>query len=89
MPSQQVSKKVADNVEPGLWVDYGGWADKYRACATAHIDPDTGSLYYCVALYQGEMPVFREDRYPSLATLIARMRQIQPDLRKWRGLASE
>lgn len=79
-----MSKKVESIQpnEPGLYAYYGGNA--YLAAAAADYDPDTGEVIYGIAYHKGEMPAFNGETFKTREELEAAMRQVQPDMRRWR-----
>lgn len=80
LPQQSTSKRIKDNIERGLWTEYGngyiasvGWQPP---------DFETDECYY-ISYHQGEMPAFNSERFKTITALILAMRKIEPDLRKW------
>jgi len=79
LPQQKRTKRVADNVGRGLWIEYGGG---YVAVA-GQIDDGDG-VRYVLNFHHGEMPAFKHETFDTIDELIAAMRKVEPDLRKWR-----
>ncbi len=79
-----MSKRVRDNLDRGLWVEYGAPEASYQARVYQHDttlwNNDPPHFTFFVG---GERGWSKEDFY-NLDNLIAAMRKIQPDLRKWR-----
>ena len=90
LPQQVTSKRVTDNLEFGLYADYGDgytasvWYDLGGAAQSVDElgDPDLGA--YVIQYHKGEFPPFRTLRFHTIEALIQTMRNVQPDLRKWR-----
>ena len=77
----KVSKKVKDNVNTGLWTNYGHPDDDYVATACGR--PTWGDKY-CISYHHGSLPAFKTETFETLTELEAAMRKLEPDLRKWR-----
>jgi len=84
LPQQERTRKVADNVERGLWAEYGAAEDNYIAAAgMQHPDHDSDGYYY-ITYHHGRMPAFDTETFDTIPQLIAAMRKLEPDLRKWK-----
>jgi len=77
------SKKVRNNIDIGLWVEYGHPQDDYNAAAFENHDAKTGETYYVISLHKGHMPAFHTKSFTTLEALETEMRQIA-NLRKWK-----
>ncbi|RMG91164.1 MAG: hypothetical protein D6706_18470 [Chloroflexi bacterium] len=77
-----VSQKLAKNVDRGLWVEYGAPEDSYSAAVCEVQDVD--GVTYVISFHKGDMPAFKSESYDSLEALEKRMREIEPDMCKWR-----
>lgn len=90
LPQQKVSKRISDNLDRGLWCEYGDgyiasvWYDLGGAAQSIDEidDPEWGA--YILQCHKGENPPFRAVRFHNLEGLIGAMRNAEPDLRKWK-----
>jgi len=73
------SKRVRQNIDTGLWTNYGHPADGYSAAAY-RLEDTQELVLFC---YKEEMPPFSRTCYASLEELEDAMRDLSP-LRKWR-----
>lgn len=80
LPQQVSSKRVENNIEGGLYFDDGNTI----FAASERLDVDGCADGYSISYHRGEMPAWRIEPYATLRTLIAAMRQIRSDLRKWK-----
>ena len=78
LPQQVRTKRVTDNIDNGLWASYGG--GEYVASAWRD---EWDNLFY-ISYHKGEMPAHESRSFASLDALITAMREVEPDLRKWR-----
>ncbi len=76
------SKKLTENLDRGLWAYYGHPDADYEAAAAA-VDTDTGTVYM-LTMHHGCMPAFSTQEFATIDELEAAMRELEPDLRKWR-----
>jgi hypothetical protein len=67
--------------EPGLTTNYNG---DYTANAFAIQDQETGKVSFVLNLHKGVMPAFDGRTFQTREELEAAMRQVQPDMRRWR-----
>ena len=82
------SKKVENlkgSGDAGIWACYGYPEDNYIAAVSYH-DPDydTDGMYV-ITFHCGEMPAFDSEVFATAETCEARMRELEPDLRKWKS----
>ena len=81
-----MSKRVKDNLDRGLWAEYGVPEDGYiaRACkADTNLwanDPPHFMLFY----FKEALPAFNREDFYDYGELIVAMRKVETDLRKWR-----
>lgn len=83
-------KRIKDNLERGLWCNYRAdyvataWYDLGAAALSPDdlSDPELGA--YVIQYHKGEMPAFDAKRFHKLEDLVEAMREVQPDLRKWK-----
>jgi hypothetical protein len=80
LPQQKVSKRVSDNLDRGLWAEYG---DGYIASAYESED-EASKMWYVLSCHKGQMPAFDADAFETIQALIQAMRKVEPDLRKWK-----
>jgi len=80
LPQQKRTRRVMKNLGRGLWVRYGGDC----VAVAGQIDDGDGDLRYILDFHRGEMPAFKHEIFNTIDQLIAAMRKIEPDLRKWR-----
>lgn len=74
------SKKIENNIDTGLWSYY---SDDHVAVAS-HQQPDIDQDgVFVISYHHGEMPAFNSEQFATLDELEAKMRELQPDLRKW------
>ena len=78
LPQQRISKRIRDNIDRGLWSNYGSG---YMA-AIGENDPEDGGGYY-ISYHKSAMPAFNVETVGTLEALILKMREVEPDLRKW------
>jgi hypothetical protein len=76
LPQQNRSKRVRDNLDRGLWAEYGG---DYIAAVG-----EDGDGEYNLSFHRAGMPAHKSQSFASLDALIAAMRVVEPDLRRWR-----
>jgi hypothetical protein len=76
LPQQNRSKRVRDNLDRGLWAEYGG---DYIAAVG-----EDGDGEYNLSFHRAGMPAHKSQSFASLDALIAAMREVEPDLRRWR-----
>ncbi len=81
LPQQNRSKRVQDNLDRGLWAEYGG---EYIAAVG-----EDGDGEYNLSFHRAGMPAHKSQSFASLDALIAAMREVEPDLRKWRLVEEE
>ena len=75
-----ISKRVADNIDGGLWVDCGNGD---LACVyVAYPTLETEIAYY-LAFYHEGLPAHKTTRYDDLTSLCEAMRNVA-DLRRWK-----
>ena len=74
------AKKIADNLDTGLWVDYG---DDYRAAAWFDLGGYEDGGSYIIQYHKRGFPPFKAERFQTVDELIIAMREVQPDLRRW------
>jgi hypothetical protein len=79
LPQQKVSKRIADNLDRGLWCEFG---DDYIASAS-EIDTDDG-IAFALSYHHEGMPAHKSKTFDTVLALIVAMREVEPDLRKWR-----
>ena len=81
------SKKVESIKVDGctLKACYGHPDDNYVA-EVYYYDPscDVDGTYIIRFYYDSEIPEFTHEEFPTAEAIEARMRELQPDLRKWR-----
>lgn len=78
-----MSKKIQSITpdEPGLTTNYGS---DYTANAFAIYDPESGETLYQTSYHKGDMPAFGGKIFKTREELEAEMRDVQPDMRRWR-----
>jgi len=81
LPQNSTSKRITDNLDRGLWCNYAG---HYIASAAESQDFETGETAYWLSYHAGKMPAFKSECFGAITDLIAAMRNVEPDLRKWR-----
>lgn len=74
------SKKLQNNIDSGLWAYYGHPNDDY----IASVYPLENDIGFTIAFHKGEMPEFAGESFETLDELEARMRELEPDMRKWK-----
>ena len=74
------SKKIEDNIDMGLWVDYG---NGYRAAVWFDLGGYEDGGSYVLQYHKGRFPPFKAERFETEDELEAAMRQVEPDLRRW------
>ena len=84
-----MSKRVKDNLDRGLWVNYGAPEDDYMAVADRqpaqyYNDREFWPASFNISYHKGQMPMYDSQTFYSLEDLIETMRRVEPDLRKWR-----
>ena len=80
LPQQHRTKRVADNLERGLYAEYGG----DHIAIASQVDDGDGERYI-LSFHRGEKtPAFKHEIFNTIDQLIAAMRRVEPDLRKWR-----
>ena len=90
LPQQVTSKRIADNLEFGLYADYGDshrasvWYDLGGAAQTVGDLDDADLGGYVIQYHKVKMPPFKTLRFHTIGALIQAMRIIEPDLRKWK-----
>jgi len=76
--------KVRTNIDRGLYADYGAPEDDYIAyVGWAPPDHDQDEYFY-ISYHHGEMPAHHVETFTTIEDLIAAMRKVEPDLRKWK-----
>jgi DNA-directed RNA polymerase subunit RPC12/RpoP len=85
LPQQNRTKRIAENIERGLYVP-GPNAD---ALASVGIDMTTPYGKYIISYFDHEGLPWKVSTIATLDELIAAMRQVEPDLRKWRLAETE
>ena len=80
LPQQKTSKRIRDNLDRGLYVEYNG----YIASVYESFNEDDATTYYVISYHKGAMPAFDANAYTEITALIQEMRKVEPDLRKWR-----
>jgi len=75
LPRQIISKKVINNLETGLWINYG---DGYTAYAYSWEYEK-----YTLTYHKGDNPPFKSEQFDMVEDLIVAMREID-NLSKWR-----
>jgi len=81
MPGKVESMKMND---VALSANYGHANDDYVAVASyRQPDYDTDGAYI-ITFHHGAMPDFASEEFITAEASEARMRELQPDLRKWR-----
>ena len=80
LPQQVLSKRVAQNIERGLYFDDGNTI----FAASERLEVDGCADGYGISYHYGERPAYHIEPYTTLRTLIQAMRKIEKDLRKWR-----
>jgi len=79
LPQQKRTRRVMKNLERGLYAEYGGYV-----AVAGQIDDGDG-VRYVLDFHRGEeMPTFRTETFDTIDELIAAMREVESDLRKWR-----
>ena len=76
------TKRVTDNLDRGMWADYGHPEDGYFA-AVGRTEARDEEPYF-ISYHKGAMPAFDGEVFATVDELEAAMREIEPDLRKWR-----
>jgi DNA-directed RNA polymerase subunit RPC12/RpoP len=79
LPQQTDSKRIAQNLERGFYVEYGSG---YTAVAS-EVWTDMG-VQYNLTFHKDALPAFDGFTVETVPALLVEMRKIQPDLRKWR-----
>lgn len=82
LPQQKTSKRIAENLDRGLWTEYGAPEDDYIASVYESDDGDV--INYVISYHHGSMPAFNAESFSDIPALIQAMRKVQPDLRKWK-----
>ena len=75
---------ITEKLDRGMWCAYAG---HYVASASEYRDEETGRVKYVISYHDGDMPAFNSETFGSVAAIIAAMREVQPDLRKWKKTA--
>lgn len=78
LPQQTDSRRIADNLERGLYAEYGSG---YTAVA-CEVETEDG-IKYNLAFHKEALPAFNALEFDTVPALIAEMRKVEPDLRKW------
>lgn len=81
-PQQRTCAHVVDNIEHGLFIEYGAPQDGY--IASAYESDDGDGIHYVLACHKGTMSPFKAEAFTDIPALILRMRRIEKDLRKWK-----
>lgn len=71
--------RIANGIGQGFWTEY---RPGYIASAW-ETDTDAG-IEYGLSLHRGENPAFEIRNLSDIDSLIVNMREVQPDLRKWK-----
>ncbi len=79
LPQQRRTKRVVNHIERGLYAEYGG----DHIAVAGQIDDGDGERYI-LSFHRGERPAFRTETFSTIDELIAAMRRVEPDLRRWR-----
>lgn len=72
------SKKLAQNVDTGLWFE-----NERGIIASAWDNTGGEGGRYILNYHKGRMPAFSWERFYTLVELELAMRKFEPDLRKW------
>jgi len=75
---RMASDKVTNNIDTGLWAEYGD------GCIAVAVTVFAEEGEYCLSYHQGRMPSHKREYFDEIDALEARMRETEPDLRKWR-----
>jgi hypothetical protein len=75
LPQKSDSKRIADNLDRGLW------CENSNGIIVKAFENDGD---YVLSFHAGRMPAFDSRSLKTDKDLLAAMREIQPDLRKWR-----
>lgn len=78
LPQQTTSKRIEDNIERGLWIEYG---DGDYLASVYEIEND---LPYVLSYHRGEMPAFKVETFRTAEALILAMRQVEPKISRWK-----
>lgn len=78
-----ISKRLQNNIDSGLWAHYGHPNDDYIAA----VGPSQESGDFIMTFHHGEMPAFNGETFKTLDELETHMRELEPDMRKWRTKA--
>ena len=68
-------------------INHPGVATLFEA-GEAEIDTDDG-IAFVLSLHRGEMPPFKSATFETVPALIRAMREIEPDLRRWKLQAAK
>ena len=89
LPQQARTKRVADNIERGLWVLFGdGYMSSVHESDYVY-DAELDAARYCISFSVPGLPPHMTRRYSTIDELIAAMREVEPNLRKWRLVEEE
>lgn len=78
LPQQNRSKRVQDNLDRGLWTEYGG------SCIASVGIGGEGDYVIEYNLTDARKHGVAPRSFATIDALIAAMREVEPDLRKWR-----
>lgn len=76
--------KVRTNIERGLWIEFGAAEDDYVAFTSWAPPTHDQAEYFYISYHHGEMPAHHTETFTTIEDLIAAMRKVEPDLRKWK-----
>jgi len=77
LPQQNRTTRISENLDRGLWIEHAGIVTAVKA-------GDAWDGESILETGESGMPPFRVKTFRSLPDLITAMRQVEPDLRKWR-----
>lgn len=79
LPQQRTSKRVEDNLDRGLWCEYG---DGYTASVYESEDYDED--HYVISYHKEDMPAFDAEAFGTIEALILAMRKVEPKISRWK-----
>lgn len=79
LPQQRTSKRVEDNLDRGLWAEYGSGYS-----ASVYESEDYDEDRYVISYHKDDMPPFNAEAFGTIEALILAMRKVEPKLSKWR-----
>jgi hypothetical protein len=77
LPQKHRTRRVQDNLDRGLWAEYG--SGEYIAAVG-----EDGDGRHVLSFHRAGMPAHKSESFASIDELIAAMREVEPDLRKWK-----